>query len=69
MGVDLMCLGGEVSFNWTAWQTLYDLGLAFGWRPAGTLPATISDGGRFDTRPTTIRRRRGADTSPTIFNG
>jgi hypothetical protein len=48
MGVDLMCLGGGVSFNWTAWQTLYDLGLAFGWRPAGTLPATISDEGRFN---------------------
>ena len=47
MGVDLMCLGGGVSFNWTAWQTLYDLGLAFGWRPAGTLPAAISDEGRF----------------------
>jgi hypothetical protein len=40
MGVDLMCPGGWVSFNWNAWQTLYDLGLAFGWRPAGTLPMT-----------------------------
>ena len=48
MGVDLMRLGGGVSFNWTAWQTLYDLGLAFGWPPARTLLATISDEGRFD---------------------
>jgi hypothetical protein len=39
MGVDLMGLGG-CSFNWRAWQTLHDLGLAFGWRPAGTLPMT-----------------------------
>ena len=39
MGVDLMGEGG-CSFNWSAWQTLYDLGLAFGWRPAGTLPVT-----------------------------
>jgi hypothetical protein len=39
MGVDLMGVGG-CSFNWRAWQTLYDLGLAFGWRPDGTLPMT-----------------------------
>ena len=40
MGVDLMFIGGGVSFNWTSWDTLYDLGVAFGWKPAGTLPLT-----------------------------
>jgi hypothetical protein len=39
MGVVLMGVGG-CSFSWRAWQTLYDLGFAFGWRPAGTLPMT-----------------------------
>ena len=48
MGVDLMGLGGGVSFDLASWQTLYDLGLAFGWQPDGTLPATISDKGSFD---------------------
>jgi hypothetical protein len=47
MGVDLFGIGG-CSFNWCAWQALYDLGLAFGWRPAGTLPMTgQTDEGRW----------------------
>jgi hypothetical protein len=35
MGVDL--IGVRLSYNWNGWHTLYDLGVAFGWRPAGTL--------------------------------
>jgi hypothetical protein len=35
MGVDLIGIG--LSYNWRGWHALYDLGVAFGWRPAGTL--------------------------------
>ena len=57
MGVDLMFLGGGASFNWTAWQTLYDLGLAFGWRPAGTLPMTSGyDTGRWEYPPDDVQK-------------
>ncbi len=35
MGVDLIGLGR--SYNWSSWQRLFDLGVAFGWKPAGAL--------------------------------
>jgi hypothetical protein len=35
MGVDLVGIGR--SYNWHGWCDLYDLGVAFGWRPAGAL--------------------------------
>jgi hypothetical protein len=35
MGVDL--IGINRSYNWHGWRALYDLGVAFGWRPAGAL--------------------------------
>jgi hypothetical protein len=38
MGVDL--IGVRRSYNWHGWHALYDLGVAFGWRPAGTLKPT-----------------------------
>jgi hypothetical protein len=31
------CRGGA-SFNWQAWRYLLDVGVAFGWEPAGTAP-------------------------------
>lgn len=34
MGVD--CIGFKLGFNWTGWRELYDLGVKFGWKPAGT---------------------------------
>lgn len=33
MGVDVM---GGGSFNWSGWRYLFDVGVAFGWTPAGT---------------------------------
>jgi hypothetical protein len=36
MGVNLISVG--CSFNWWSWRVLYDLGVTFGWKPAGTLP-------------------------------
>ena len=35
MGVDL--IGVKLSYNWQGWHALYGLGVAFGWKPAGTL--------------------------------
>jgi hypothetical protein len=35
MGVDLMGVG--LSYNWSSWHALHGLGVAFGWRPTGTL--------------------------------
>jgi hypothetical protein len=34
MGVDV----GGLHWNWTEWAILFDLGRAFGWKPAGTIP-------------------------------
>lgn len=42
MGMDFMSCGpGEyrsVSINWTGWRTAFELALACGWAPEGTLP-------------------------------
>ena len=47
MGFDLM--GINRSYNWSSWRALYGLGVAFGWRPAGTLmPKTLNE---FDYPP------------------
>jgi hypothetical protein len=35
MGVDLIGIGR--SYSWHGWRALFDLGVAFGWRPAGAL--------------------------------
>src|SRR5262249_56636280 len=36
MGVDLIGHGGA-SFNWDSWGKCFDIAIAFGWQPAGTI--------------------------------
>ena len=36
MGVDLLGVGR--SYNCAAWREFYEIGIAFGWKPKGTLP-------------------------------
>lgn len=33
MGIDI---SGGPSFNWSGWRYLFEVGVAFGWKPAGT---------------------------------
>ena len=44
MGVDLWGHGGA-SLYWHGWRSCSEVAQRFGWRPAGTAPATWDDGG------------------------
>jgi hypothetical protein len=35
MGMDIM--NWDVSYNWSSWRGLFEIGVAFGWTPRGTL--------------------------------
>jgi hypothetical protein len=49
MGVDFISDHGDTSFNWPAWRGCFELALAFGWKPAGTVAPCDYDGpGRWD---------------------
>ena len=54
MGVDFIGHHGDLSLHWQAWSACFDLALAFGWQPAGTVachedtgPPKQWDGGYF----------------------
>jgi hypothetical protein len=47
MGVDLRGPGipedARDHYNWGAWRLLFDVGVRFGWRPAGAIPADLRE--------------------------
>lgn len=42
MGIDI--IGRGHSYNWSAWEKLFETGLAYGWKPLGTLSPVDFDG-------------------------